>query len=83
MQPISSSNRTSPVGLLAGIAFGVALFAALVVATSAGAATPSWQPSASERWSSCPAVTSRKPSTATSPSPSWPRPWATPTRTSG
>ena len=49
MHPISSSNRTSPVGLLAGIAFGIALFAALVVATSAGAATPSWQPSASER----------------------------------
>ncbi len=49
MQPISSSNRTSPVGLLAGIAFGIGLFAALVVATSAGAATPSWQPSASER----------------------------------
>ncbi len=49
MQPISSSNRTSPVGLLAGIAFGIGLFAVLVVATSADAATPSWQPSASER----------------------------------
>ncbi|MBL6928904.1 MAG: hypothetical protein ISR44_07000 [Rhodospirillales bacterium] len=49
MQPISSSNRTIPSGLMAGIAFGICLFLVFFFATSSWASTPSWQPSASER----------------------------------
>lgn len=49
MQRISSSNRVIPGGLLAGIAFGIGLFAVLFWATGAFAGTPSWQPDASER----------------------------------
>lgn len=49
MQRISSANRVVPAGLVAGIAFGIGLFAVLFWATGAFAATPSWQPEASER----------------------------------
>ena len=49
MQPISSSNRTVSSGLIAGIAFGICFFLVFFLATSSWAATPSWQPSASER----------------------------------
>lgn len=49
MQRISSANRVFPAGLVAGIAFGIGLFAVLFWATGAFAGTPSWQPDASER----------------------------------
>ena len=49
MQHLSETNRVAPAGLLAGIAFGTVFFLVLFLATGALAATPSWQPSASER----------------------------------
>lgn len=55
MKRISSINRASPAALAAGVAFGVCLILALFVATSADAATPNWQPSASERLVKLPA----------------------------
>lgn len=55
MQRISSANRVFPAGLAAGIAFGIGLCLILFAATGAFAATPSWNPDASERLVKLPA----------------------------
>jgi len=49
MQRISSANRVFPGALLAGATFGIGFLLVLFLAASAFAATPSWQPTASER----------------------------------
>lgn len=56
MQRISSANRVFPGGLLAGIAFGIGVLLILFAATGAFAATPSWQPQASEKLVKLPAT---------------------------
>lgn len=55
MQRISSANRVFPGGLLAGVAFGIGVILILFAATGAFAATPSWQPDASEKLVKLPA----------------------------
>ena len=55
MNKLSTTNRASPAAMAVGIVFGVCLLLGLLAATSAGAATPSWQPTASERLVKLPA----------------------------
>ena len=49
MKPIPITIKTHTTGLIAGLAFGVALVTLLAVGSSAFAGTPSWSPDASER----------------------------------
>ena len=55
MKRQATTYRVSSAAMVVGAAFGAGLILALLWATSAGAATPSWQPAASERLVKLPA----------------------------
>lgn len=60
MQPISRTNRVNRLAMLAGVAFGVCVLSAVFLASTAGANTAVWEPSASEKLVKLPATYLKK-----------------------